>query len=141
MVMVMVTAVMLSPCATARAAESVAAHAHVSMLRIARAIAMPDTVANAVVYTKDSAILVEPSNVVRQDSDSLSVPDSTAVPFTDSAQIATPKYSYPDSIYPIDGHITARLPILDSLLRTTHWHTDLVTRSVSYTHLTLPTKA
>lgn len=148
MVMVMVTAVMLSPCATARAAESVAAHAHVSMLRIARAIAMPDTVANAVVYTKDSAILVEPSNVVRQDSDSLSVPDSTAVPFTDSAQIATPKYSYPDSIYPIDGHITARLPILDSLLRTTHWHTDLVTRfsklvpidsSLLYAHLYDPT--
>lgn len=77
--MVMVTAMMLSSCATARAAESVAAHAHVSMLRIAQAIAMPDTVANAVVYTKDSAILVEPSNVVWQDSDSLSVPDLSLI--------------------------------------------------------------
>lgn len=131
-----------------RAEGGDAIRTHFSMFRMARAISGLDTVAKAVVYTKDLALLVESSNAARRDSDSIAPTGSTAIPFTDSAQIATPKYTYPDSIYPLDGHITARLPILDSLLRTTHWHTDLVTgfsklvpidSSLQYAHLYDPT--
>lgn len=102
---------------------------------------------NALLLLLDSISFL-PNDTLIQSKDTIAHPSKDDLPFTDSAQISSIPLTYPDSVYPIDGHITYRLPMLDSLLRTAHWHTNLTTgfcklipidSSLLYAHLYDPT--
>lgn len=102
---------------------------------------------NASLLLRDSISFL-PNDTLIQTPDSVALPSKGNVPFADSAQISSTQLTFPDSVYPIDGHITYRLPMLDSLLRTSHWHTTLtsgfsklipIDSSLLYAHLYDPT--
>lgn len=111
------------------------------------ALRQPPPADTSMLLHGDSLVCL-PLDLPPQALDSVSVSANSDIPLDDSAQISTGKLTYPDSVYPIDGHITYRLPALDSLPRTTHWHTDLTTgfsklipidSSLLYAHLYDPT--
>lgn len=139
---------------TARANAMLGCYPSTSPRPIPPTLPAPDTVIGSLLISGDTLVGITPSTNPAVDTGTSitdAQPDSlgsAAVRFADSAMISPSTHAYSDSIFPIEGHILNRLPLLDSILRTSHWHTDLTTgfdrlvpidSSLRYVHLYDPT--
>ena len=95
---------------------------------ISRILSLPTHRPSDGIHALQDTLILLPSS--RGDSvaqNEIGTAQHSIVPFEDSSQISNERYVYQDSIFPIDGHVASRLGMLDSMKRTSHWHTDLIT--------------
>ena len=95
---------------------------------ISRILSLPTHRPSDGIHASQDTLILLPSS--RGDSvaqNEIETAQHSIVPFEDSSQISNERYVYQDSIFPIDGHVASRLGMLDSMKRTSHWHTDLIT--------------